>query len=60
MCAAAGQVATDLVHFVLDQVEGRDLDEGVDDARRVLAGLQPVPGVRPPAEISMLVVGQEK
>jgi 3-oxoacyl-(acyl-carrier-protein) synthase III len=43
------QVARDLVDLVLDHVEGRDLDVGIDDARRIFAEGETVPGMRAPA-----------
>ena len=43
------QVARDLVDLVLDHVERRDLDVGVDDAGRVRSDIQAVPRMRAPA-----------
>ena len=43
------QVSRGLVDLVLDGIEGRDFDIGVDDAWRIHTDVEPMPGMRAPA-----------
>ena len=45
------QVAGGLVHLVLHEIEGSDLDVGIDEPRQVGPGVEAVPGMRPPARV---------
>src|ERR1700722_5090972 len=45
------QITRRLIHFVLHQIEGRDLDERVDDTGRFGSRLEAMPGMRTPAGI---------
>jgi len=45
------QVTRRLVYLVLHQIERRDLDECIDDPRRLGARLEAMPGMRTPAGI---------